>query len=204
MYNDAVKAALSGVGTPFFHDAAHKQTDDYIVWRETGLESVINEHAVYNLEIHHYTKNEYSEIPKEIINALRDTGFTGIKKAAIEFSANTGVTHTAITAAWGTTGEEAVVALVKRYPQGSDDYGAPVWTETETTVTAIISGRKWSEVYAALSAGLKPEITIQLPAIQYSEEKVIRFDDIDYQITGAELTDGGLITITCEDIAKAG
>lgn len=202
-YNDAIKNALSTVGVNYFHGEGHKQGADYIVWQEKGIVVIAEDHALYNIEVHHYTKSEYSSIPAAIISALSNAGFSGTKSAAIEFSANTGVTHTVITCNWGVNGDETVIALIKRVPAGSDVYGAPIWTETEKTIAGIIVGLRWSELYAALSAGLKPEITLQIPAVLYGGEKVIRVSGTDYQITEAKTTGGWAVEITCEDIAKA-
>jgi hypothetical protein len=203
-YNDAIKNALSTVGVNYFHGEGHKQSAEYIVWQEKELDVIAEGHVLYRLEVHHYTKSEYSDIPAAIISALSAAGFSGTKSAAIEFSANTGVTHTVITCNWGANGDEFVSALVRRVPAGSDEYGAPMWTETAKTVTGIIIGLKWSELYAALSAGLKPEITVQIPAVLYDGEKVMRINGTDYQITEAKTTEGWAVEITCEDIAKAG
>lgn len=203
-YNEAMKAALATVETPFFHNFAHKQDGDYIVWGEKEIVAVFGDHAVQFIQVDFYTKTEYTGKPVAIINALRDQGFSWVKSAAVEFSGTTGVTHTIITCAWGVNGDETVGALVQRVPAGSNEYGAPIWTETSRDIIAVVVGKKWTEVYAALSAGLKPEITLQVAAADYSEEKVIRLGGVDYQITEAKTADNGTIEITCEDIAKAG
>lgn len=203
-YNDAIKNALGTVGVNYYHTEAHKQTGDYIVWQEKKLDVIVDGHALYNIEVHHYTKNEYSSIPVTIINALRSAGFVGVSSAVIEFLDDTGVTHTVITCSWGANGDETVIALVKRTAEGSDDYGAPIWSETSKTVTGIIVGRKWSELYHELAAGLKPEITLHIYADDYNEEKVVQIGNVLYQITDAHTTDAGVIEIICEDIAKAG
>lgn len=204
-YNDAIKNALGTVGVNYFHTKAHKQTGDYIVWQEKKLDVIVEGHALYKIEVHHYTKNEYSSIPVTIIEALRSGGFVDVSSADIDYSDDTGVTHTIITCSWGTNGDETVIALTKRTPEGSDDYGAPVWSETINLVTGIIVGRKWSELYHELAAGLKPEITLHIYADDYDEEKVVIINGVSYQITDAHTTNtAGVIEITCEDIAKAG
>lgn len=204
-YNDAIKNALGTVGITYFHAEAHKQTGDYIVWQEKALDVIVEGHTLYKIEVRHYTKNEYSSIPVAIIEALRSAGFVGVSSAAVEFSADTGVTHTVITCSWGTNGDETVIALTKRTPEGSDEYGSPIWSETVNLVTGIVVGRKWSELYHELAAGLKPEFTLHIYADDYNEEKVVVVGSVAYQITDAHTTDeAGVIEITCEAIAKAG
>lgn len=203
-YAETIKAALAAVGVPYFHDEAHKQSADYIVWKEKDLSFDNGECVLVRLEVHFYTKQEYSTIPAVISDALKNAGFTGVNSALRDRNETTGVTHFVITCMWSATGSMITVNLIARDPRGSNEYGTPIWGETSREVIAEITEIKWSELYAALAAGFKPQFTLLISAADYQNEKVVEINGVQWQITSAKTTDSGKYEIVCSDTAKAG
>lgn len=100
--------------------------------------------------------------------------------------------------------QETVIALVKRTPSGSDENGAPVYTEKRREIFAEIVGTKRSEFYSALSAGLRPEKTLRIFDFEYDKEKIVEVDGQRFQILRTYPVDDERLELICTDIAEGG
>lgn len=105
-YYEAIKAALSGLsGVKLYHNKAHKQDSDYIVWYEISTDGLHADGRIVNtsvrLAVDFFTRSEYTDIPRDITRSLEQYGFTVRAETEIEYEENTGWTHYAMTAVWG-------------------------------------------------------------------------------------------------------
>ena len=103
-YYDAVKAALATVSVPYYHNIAHKQDADYIVWSEATSGGLHADGKIryrsQRIAVDYFTKSEYSGTPAVIQAALEVQGFAVDAEIIPIYEENTGYTHYAITATW--------------------------------------------------------------------------------------------------------
>ncbi len=105
-YYEAIKAALSGLdGVKLYHNKAHKQDSDYIVWYEINTAGLHADDRIVNtsvrLAVDFFTKTEYSDTYLTIMHALESVGLSVNAKTEIIYEEDTGWTHYAMTAVWG-------------------------------------------------------------------------------------------------------
>lgn len=104
-YYEAVKAALSTVNVPVFHNKAYKAEGDYIVWSEAPTRGMHADDKIryrsQRIAVDFFTKTEYSGIPAVIQAALEVQGFAVASEIVPIFEEDTGYTHYALTAEWG-------------------------------------------------------------------------------------------------------
>lgn len=103
-YADAVKAALATVNVPYFHNFAHEQDADYIVWSEATTGGLHADGKIryrsQRIAVDYFTKSEYSTIAFDISDALENEGFAVDAEILPIYEEETGYTHYAITATW--------------------------------------------------------------------------------------------------------
>lgn len=104
-YHEAVKAALSTVNVPFYHNKAYKAEGDYIVWSEAPTRGFHADGKIryrsQRIAVDFFTKNEYSGIPAVIQAALEVQDFAVDPNIVPIYEEDTGYTHYALTAEWG-------------------------------------------------------------------------------------------------------
>lgn len=105
-YYEAIKAALAGIpGVKLYHNKAHKQDTDYIVWYEINTDGLHADGRIVNtsvrLAVDFFTKEEYSDIPCEIVRRMEAVGLSVNAETEINYEEDTGWTHYAMTAVWG-------------------------------------------------------------------------------------------------------
>lgn len=103
-YYEAVKAALATIGVSYFHNKAHKQDGEYIVWSETPTSGLIADGRIQNraqrIAVDFFTKTEYSATPVIIQKALESVGYAVSPRIEPIYEETTGYTHYALTAVW--------------------------------------------------------------------------------------------------------
>lgn len=104
-YHEAVKAALSTVNVPYYHNKAYKAENEYIVWSEASTRGLHADNKIryrsQRIAVDFFTKTEYSGIPAIIQAALEVQGFVVNSEIVPIFEEDTGYTHYAMTAEWG-------------------------------------------------------------------------------------------------------
>lgn len=104
-YADAVKAALATVNVPCFHNFAHEQDADYIVWSEASTGGLHADGKIryrsQRIAVDYFTKTEYDGTARTIQAALEMQGFAVDDQIVPDFEEETGYMHYALTAEWG-------------------------------------------------------------------------------------------------------
>lgn len=105
--------------------------------------------------------------------------------------------------------KDVEISLIDRIPDGSDEDGNPIYKENFTRIHAERVGVKRSEFYAAMAAGIKPEITYRIYDFEYHGEKTIEAYELGNGIRRLNVIrtypiGGDRLEIVCNDIAEAG
>lgn len=105
--------------------------------------------------------------------------------------------------------KDVEISLVDRVPDGSDDDGNPIYKEKKVRIQAERVGVKRSEFYAAMAAGIKPEITYRIYDFEYHGEKIIEAYELGNEVRKLNVIrtyplSGDRLEIVCNDIAEAG
>lgn len=82
----------------------------------------------------------------------------------------------------------------------TDDIGDIIETETEKMVYVNKGSVGRTEYYQALSAGLKLKLLLEVRAIDYSDEEMLRFNGIDYNVVKTYSKNDEIIELTCEEV----
>lgn len=80
-----------------------------------------------------------------------------------------------------------------------NDIGDTVETETQSTIFANKKSIRQSEYYQALSAGLKAAITFEIHSFEYSGQKKLEHNSIDYNIIRT-FEKGDFLELICEAV----
>lgn len=81
-----------------------------------------------------------------------------------------------------------------------DDIGDTVETEVKKQVFVNKKSIRQSEYYQALSVGLKPELMLEVRTIDYSDEKVIEYNNKNYNITRVFTKNGEVTELICQKV----
>lgn len=81
-----------------------------------------------------------------------------------------------------------------------DEYGDSVATRTEKSVLVNKKSVRQSEYYQALSAGLKPELMLEVRSIEYSGEKDVEYNGKQYNITRTYSRNGEITELICQAV----
>lgn len=93
---------------------------------------------------------------------------------------------------------EAVVNLIKENVT-VDQYGnEAVTTGAPREVFASVKSVGRNEFYAAAHAGLKPEIVLQIRAVDYQGEEQAEYNGLTYQVIRTYQTSTDWIELVCE------
>lgn len=72
------------------------------------------------------------------------------------------------------------------------------FTPTERTVFCTVRSASYSDILAAKSEGLQPEIVFRLSHdFEYAGEKIARFRDVEYNVDRTYVSDQDWIELTC-------
>ena len=102
-------------------------------------------------------------------------------------------------------GQITFIELISRIESGSDEYGAPVVTESKRRIFATCGGVKRAEFYQAAAVGLKPEITFTIYEKYYKGERYVEHEGKRYRLLRSyPLSDERLELICTADIEGGG
>lgn len=100
-----------------------------------------------------------------------------------------------------------VAYLIKQTSAGTDENGNEIIQKTERMVFCKVRSAALNEYYDAATDNLRPEFILTIShAVDYEDEKLVRFHDKHYDVTrtyydgdAVELTLSGSIGITAEN-----
>ncbi|PPA71910.1 phage head closure protein [Jeotgalibacillus proteolyticus] len=91
--------------------------------------------------------------------------------------------------------------------EGENPMGDPITIDTQSVVFCNVQSTTRSEHYSAAANGLKPEIVFVVNVYEYNKEKVVIYDDDQYNVLrtyqpkkSKDLSDFETIELVCEGL----
>lgn len=86
-----------------------------------------------------------------------------------------------------------------------DDIGNQIETDPiETPILCRLNSVGRSEFYNAAAAGLRPEMVFTIHGYEYSDQKLVKFEGVQYRVVRTYAVDFEEIELTCEKVNADG
>lgn len=92
------------------------------------------------------------------------------------------------------------IAQLISYTETKDDIGDTIQTPSERQVFVNKKSVRQNEYYQSLSAGLKPELMLEIRSIDYNNEEELEFDDKKYRVMRTFERKGEITELICEKV----